>query len=196
MHPRGTVTVLDWTYIALKFRIGIHCSGWVHGGRFNIFLINWQFVGCDTWESHEASNAPTGTVLVVLRGKRKKVVFNWTCFPVWLSIWGTSAASCGCTKHPSSNWTNLQTSKLAHVPINNKLHKKSIGKCSEMRSCTSLSNVGKMIPWCRRGPALNCGVGDGPSDAALTAMSRGSLPSGDPVKTPAVCRAAGTLRPK
>jgi hypothetical protein len=30
---------------------------------------------------------------------------------------------------------------------------------------------------------LNCGVGTGHADAALTAASRGSLPSGDPAKT-------------
>jgi hypothetical protein len=44
---------------------------------------------------------------------------------------------------------------------------------------------------------LNRGVGAGPSDAALTATSRGSLPSGDPAKTSAVCRswrAAATLQ--
>jgi hypothetical protein len=110
--------------------------------------------------------------------------------PCWLLIRGTSAASCGWTKllHPSSSYLDrLQTSKLTHVQINIQVHKKSIGECSEMRSCTILSSQEKLyLDVDRQGPAVLRHRRWAFRCHAL-AMSRDSLPSGDPTKTPTVC---------
>jgi hypothetical protein len=49
----------------------------------------------------------------------------------------------------------MQTSKLTHVQINIQVQNKSIGECSEMRSCTILSSRGKLyLDVDRQGPAV------------------------------------------
>jgi hypothetical protein len=98
--------------------------------------------------------------------------------PGWLSIRSNvllqlAAAVTNCYMHQVATCIDLQTSKLDDVPINNQLHKKSIRKCSEMRSCTSLSNIGEKLYLDVDEVLLNCGIGVGPSNAALTATSRG-----------------------
>jgi hypothetical protein len=85
--------------------------------------------------------------------------------------------------HRVATWIDLQTSKLADVPIDIQLQKKYISLCSEMRLCTSLSNDGENYTSMSM---RSC------SDAVLTAMSKGSLPSGNPEKMPAVCQSSRT----
>jgi hypothetical protein len=78
-----------------------------------------------------------------------------------------------------------------HVPINIQVQNKSIGECSEMRSCILFYPVGENYTLMLIDKVLlYYSIGVGPSDAVLTAMSRGSLPSGDPTKTPTVCRSS------
>jgi hypothetical protein len=159
MRPRGAVGVLGWIYIAPKLQ------------NWHTFVVD-GLMGC-------------------IEGKRKEGCVRLDMLPNRLSIRSEVllqlvAAVTNCYMHRVATWIDLQTSKLADVPIDNQLQKKYISLCSEMRLCTSLSNGGENYTSMS---TRSC------SGAVLTATSKASLPSGNPAMMPAVCQARARRRP-